>query len=121
MKLLSIFSLITSLNAADTDKTEKVNNFTLPADTTLWAGSIMDLVRDVLPDDEASQNKFQELVDWSCGLHADLPNADPKRRELTIRLSLHKLLEMNDTSRRLDYISEQLGRHKIYVPRENIV
>ncbi len=120
MKTIAIISMILSLNAAEINVSDKLSQFKLPEDTTLWADSIMSLVREVLTDDKDAQDKFQELVNWSCGEHADLESADPRRREETIRLSLDRLLAMSTSSARVSYIGVQLERHKRYVPKENL-
>ncbi len=118
MKILSILSLVFGLNAAEIKVTDRISGFALPEDTTQWAISIMALVRDVLPQDTAAQEKFQELVDWSCGDHADLKNADSTRRAETIRLSMDRLAALTTSSARVAYISVQLERHKRYVPKK---
>lgn len=56
-------------------------------------------------------------MNWSCGEHADLKTANPERRAQTIKLSLNKLLEMTDSQSRVTYITQQLERHMIYVPK----
>lgn len=117
MKTLVLLSLIVSLDAAETDISVKIQNFRLPDQTEMWAGAIMDVVRDVLPGDTAAQDKFQELVNWSCGAHADLKSTDPRRREETIRLSLDRLVAMTTSDARVAYIGVQLERHKQYVPK----
>ena len=126
MKTIAIISMILGLQAAEihdevNDNVQalvKIAKFSLPEDTDLWADSIMNLVRKVLPDDKDAQKKFQELVDWSCGEHADLKSADPLRRAETIRLSLDRLLAMSTSSARVAYIGVQLERHKQYVPKK---
>lgn len=111
-------SLASDISGYDTDqKQQRVNEFTLPQETTEWAESIMTLVRDTFPEENTVIGKFQELVDWSCGEHADLKSTDPVRRAATIRFSLSKLLEMASTDLRVGYITEQLERHKRYVPK----
>lgn len=118
MKLLVLLPILASLNAAEINVPEKIKAFTLPDQTELWAGAIMDCVRDVLPGDQAVQDKFQELVKWSCGEHADLKSTNKSRREETIRLSLNQLVAMTTSDDRVAYIADQLERHKRYVPKK---
>ncbi len=118
MKLLVLLPILASLNSAEINVSQQIQSFTLPEQTELWAESIMAFVRGVLPGDQAAQDKFQELVNWSCGEHADLKNADKSRREETIRLSLDRLTAMATSSARVAYIEVQLERHKKYVPKK---
>ena len=118
MKSLVLLPILASLNAAEINVSDKIKAFTLPEQTEFWAESIMDCVRDVLPGDQAVQDKFQELVNWSCGEHADLKSTDKSRREETIRLSLDRLVAMTTSSARVAYIEVQLERHKKYVPKK---
>lgn len=118
MKLLVLLPILASLNAAEINVSQQIQSFTLPEQTELWAESIMDFVRQVLPEDQAAQAKFQELVNWSCGEHADLKSTNKSRREETIRLSLNQLVVMTASDARVAYIAEQLERHKLYVPKK---
>lgn len=118
MKLLVLLPILASLNAAEINVSDKIKAFALPEQTELWAGAIMNCVRDVLPGDQAAHAKFQELVNWSCGEHADLKSTNKSRREETIRLSLNQLVAMTASDARVAYIEVQLERHKKYVPKK---
>ncbi|MBX3456767.1 MAG: hypothetical protein KF820_00190 [Candidatus Paracaedibacteraceae bacterium] len=115
MKIIAIISMLLGLKAAEINVSGKLLRFTLPEDTTLWAGSVMNLVLDVLPDDRDTQNKFQELVDWSCDERVDLKITDFHHYEETIRLLLDRLIAMTTSRARVAYIEFELTRSKQYV------
>lgn len=118
--LMTTLASAADVNQHSDSRIQEITAFELPQDTTQWAGSIMDLVSNVFSDERDAPvvGKFQELVNWSCGEHADLKAADPKRRAETIKMSLTKLLIMTSVDTRVDYISEQLNRHMKYVPKK---
>ncbi len=114
MKTITIISMLLELNAAEINVSGKLLQFSLPEDATLWAASIMHLVRDVLPDDRDTQNKFQELVDWSCNDGLNLKSTDSHHCEEKIRLLLDRLIAMTTSQARVAYIEFELARSKQY-------